>query len=79
MRKSIFKTLLVVVIASNLMTACSSKRSVRKSEIEANKTQTELNERKIEIMDDYEKCVKKSDTDAETAKCEALLKGAQGL
>ena len=79
MSKSVFKTLLVVVIACNLMTACSAKRRAYKSETEANKTQTKLNERKMEIVDDYEKCVKKSDTDAELAKCEALLKGAQGL
>ena len=79
MSKSVFKTLIILVVASSLMTACSSKRSVRKSEIEANKTQTELNERKMEIVDDYEKCVKKSDTDAELAKCEAMLKGGQGL
>ena len=79
MNNSVFKTLLVVVVACSLMTACSSKRSVRKSEIEANKTQAELSERKMEIVDDYEKCVKKSDTDADLAKCEAMLKGAQGL
>ena len=39
----------------------------------------ELNERKMEIVNDYEKCVNKSETAEGLAKCEALLKGAEGL
>ena len=62
------------------MTACgSAERSGHRSQAEANKSQTELNERKMEIANDYEKCVNKSETAEELAKCEALLKGAQGL
>ena len=45
----------------------------------AAKSQIELNERKMEIVDNYEKCVEKSTTDEEQAKCEAMLKAAQGL
>ena len=77
---SVFKTLCSAVIAGSLLVACSSaERRAYKSQTEANKSQTELNERKMKIVDDYEKCVKKSDTGDELAKCEALLKGAQGL
>jgi hypothetical protein len=77
---SVFKTLCIAIIASSMITACSSaEKRAYKSQAEANKSQTELNERKMKIVDDYEKCVKKSDTAVELAKCEALLKGAQGL
>jgi hypothetical protein len=33
----------------------------------------------MEIVDDYEKCIDKSGSDEERAKCEAKLKGAPGL
>ena len=76
---SVFKTLCIAIIASSLVAACSAERRAHKSQTEVNKSQTELNERKMEIVDDYEKCVKKSDTTEELAKCEGMLKGAQGL
>ena len=77
---SIFRTLCIAIIVSGLLTACSSaeKRAYR-SQADTNKSQTELNERKMKIVDDYEKCVNKSKTSEELAKCEALLKGAEGL
>jgi len=77
---SVFKTLFVAVIAGSLLAACSSaERRAYRSQEDANKSQVELNERKLEIVDDYEKCVEKSSGEAELAKCEAKLKGAQGL
>ncbi|MDH3971187.1 MAG: hypothetical protein OEU63_03330 [Gammaproteobacteria bacterium] len=33
----------------------------------------------MEIVDEYEKCIGKSDSDESRAKCESRLKGAQGL
>jgi hypothetical protein len=77
---SILKTFCIVIIVSGLVTACgSAERSAYRSQADANKSQTELNERKIEIVNDYEKCVKKSETAEGLAKCEALLKAAEGL
>ena len=77
---SILKTFCIAIIVSSLVTACgSAERSAHRSQADANKSQTELNERKMEIVNDYEKCVNKSETAEELAKCEALLKGAQGL
>jgi hypothetical protein len=77
---SIFRTLFIAIIATSLMAACSSaERRAYRSQAEANESQVELNERKMEIVDDYEKCIKKSDNEEGRAKCEALLKGAQGL
>ncbi len=77
---SVFKILFVAVIVVSLMTACSSaeKRAYR-SQTESNQSQTELNERKMKIVDNYEKCIEKSSSEEDRAKCEALLKGAQGL
>jgi len=77
---SFFKTLCIAIIVSSLVTACASaERRAYKSQAEANESQAELNKRKIEIVDDYEKCVKKSETAEDLAKCEALLKAAEGL
>ena len=77
---SIFKTLFIAVITSALLVACSSsERRANRSQVDANKSQVELNERKMEIVDDYEKCIDKSGSDEDRSKCEARLKGAQGL
>ncbi len=77
---SAFKTLFIAVIAGTLLAACSSaERRAHRSQVDANKSQVELNERKMEIVDDYEKCIDKSSSDEDRAKCEAKLKGAQGL
>jgi len=77
---SVLKTLFFVIITTSLVTACSSaERRAHRSQADANKSQVELNDRKMEIVDDYEKCIGKSSSDEERAKCEAKLKGAQGL
>ena len=77
---SVFKTLFIAVVASALLAACSSsERRANRSQADANKSQVELNERKMEIVDGYEKCIDKSSSDEDRAKCEARLKGAQGL
>jgi len=77
---SAFKVLIIAVIAASLFTACSrAEKKAYRSQTDANKSQVEMNERKMEIVDDYEKCIDKSDSDDDRAKCEAKLKGAQGL
>jgi outer membrane biogenesis lipoprotein LolB len=77
---SVFKSLFIALIASALLAACSSsERRANRSQVDANKSQVELNERKMKIVDEYEKCIGKSDSDEALAKCEAKLKGAQGL
>jgi hypothetical protein len=72
---SAFKIIYITVIASLLMVlaGCTS------AENKAHKSQTEMNERKMEIAENYEKCIQKSTTEEEQAKCEALLKGAEAL
>jgi hypothetical protein len=80
MSMPVLKTLFLAVLISTLVAACgSAERRSHKSQTTTNKSQTELNERKIKIVDEYEKCVNKSSDEADLAKCEALLKGAQGL
>ena len=77
---TVLKSLLIALIAVSLFTACNrAEKRAYKSQTEANKSQVEMNERKMEIVDEYEKCVGKSDSDEARAKCEAKLKGAQGL
>ncbi len=77
---SILKTLFIAVLAVSLFTACSrAEKKAYKSQVKANESQVELNERKMEIVEDYEECVKDSGSDEGLAKCEALLKGAEGL
>jgi hypothetical protein len=80
MSMSVLKSLVIATIAVSLVTACSSaERRAHRSQVDANKSQVELNDRKMEIVDDYEKCIDKSSSDEDRAKCEAKLKGAQGL
>ena len=80
MSMSVLKPLVIAIIATSLVTACSSaERRAYRSQADANKSQVELNDRKMEIVDDYEKCINKSSSDDDRAKCEAKLKGAQGL
>ena len=80
MSMSVLKPLVIAIIATSLVTACSSaERRAYRSQSDANKSQVELNDRKMEIVDDYEKCINKSSSDDDRAKCEAKLKGAQGL
>ena len=75
MSVSIFKAVSLAIVTSSLvlLSGCSSPQE------KAAKSQIELNERKMEIVDNYEKCVEKSTTDEEQAKCEAMLKAAQCL
>ena len=51
---SILKTLFLAMIVSTLLAACSSaERRAYSSHADANKSQVELNERKMKIVDDY--------------------------
>jgi hypothetical protein len=77
---SVLKNLFLAVIISAMLAACSSaERRASRSQVSVNKSQTELNERKMKIVDEYEKCVDKSSGEEELAKCDAKLKGAEGL
>ncbi|RKZ97872.1 MAG: hypothetical protein DRQ46_03760 [Gammaproteobacteria bacterium] len=75
MSTSAFKTMSIIFIASSFMVlvGCTS------SEEKAYNSQTDLNERKMEIADDYEKCIKESTTEEEQSRCKALLEGAKAL
>jgi len=76
----VLKAFCLAVIIGTMVAACSSaERRASRSEASVNKSQTELNERKMKIVDEYEKCVDKSSGEEELAKCEAKLKAAQGL
>jgi uncharacterized protein YcfL len=76
----VLKTFCLAVLISILVAACSSaERRASRSQVSVNKSQTELNERKMKIVDEYEKCVEKSSGEEELARCEAKLKGAEGL
>lgn len=67
------KHLLLVVIIGTLMAACSS------AEKDAYRSQAKVNERKIEISKEYEKCINKSSDEAGREKCEAILKAGEAL
>jgi len=75
MNISTFKALAIAVIVSNFvfLAGCSSP------EKKAAKSQVEINERKMEIVDRYEACIKKAETAEEQATCEQQLKAAEGL
>ena len=76
----VFKAVFTAIVVGTLLVGCSSaERRAQRSEVDVNKSQVELNERKLEIVDDYEKCIDKSGSDEDRAKCEAKLKAADGL
>jgi hypothetical protein len=80
MKMSVLKPLVIAIIATSLVTACSSaERRAYRSQTDANKSQVEMNDRKMDLVNDYEKCIDKSSSDEGRDKCEAKLKGAQGL
>ena len=63
----------VFVISFIALAGCTSAQ-----EKELN-SETEINDRKMEIAKNYEKCIQKSTTEEEQSKCEAMLKGAEAL
>ena len=75
MNTSLFKIMSIVITAGSflIMAGCTS------SEEKAYNSQAEMNERKMEIADNYEKCIKESTTEEEQSKCKALLEGAKAL
>lgn len=75
MNRSTFKAMSILITAGSFMILAGCTSAENKSY----KSQTELNERKMKIVDNYEKCIQKSTTEEEQAKCEAMLKGAEGL
>jgi len=56
-----------------MLSGCSSP------EKKAAKSQVAINERKMDIVDRYEACIKKAETPEEQATCEQQLKAAEGL
>lgn len=70
-----FKTVSIIVTVSSFifLAACSSP------ETKAHKSQVEINDRKMDIVDRYEACIKKAETAEEQATCEQQLKAAEGL
>ena len=77
---TVFKAVFTAMVVGTLLAGCSSaQRRAQRSQTDVNKSQVELNERKLEIVDDYEKCIDKSGSDEDRAKCEAKLKAADGL
>ena len=64
----------LVVFAAGMILACSS------AEKKAHKSQTAVNEERLELIDEYKECVEKADKDKEKeAECEHYLKAAEAL
>lgn len=75
MNISTFKTMGILITAASfiILAGCTS------AENKNYKSQTDLNDRKMELANKYEACVQKSTSEEEQAKCEAMLKGAEAL
>lgn len=75
MNVTTFKALFIAATISSFvfLAGCSSP------EKKAAKSQVEINERKMEIVDRYEACIKKAETAEDQATCEQQLKAAEGL
>jgi hypothetical protein len=66
--------IVLVVFAAGMILACSS------AEKKAYKSQTAVNEERIELTDKYQECMKKAgDDQAKQAQCEQYLKAAEAL
>jgi hypothetical protein len=64
----------LVVIVAGMISACSS------AERRNTKSQTKINNEKIKLSEEYQKCMKKTDGDKDKeAECEKYLKAAEAL
>jgi hypothetical protein len=64
----------LVVIVAGMMIACGS------AERKANKSQAEINKKRIKLSEEYQKCMKKAEGDKDKeAGCEQYLKAAEAL
>lgn len=69
----LLKILLVVIAAGTIM-ACQNAQD------RAAKSQEEVNRERLELVDKYQKCIKKAEKDKEKeAECEQYLKAAEAL
>ena len=69
----LLKILLVVIVAGTIM-ACQSAQD------KAAKSQEAVNRERLELVDKYQKCIKKAEKDKEKeAECEQYLKAAEAL
>ena len=69
-----FMRILLVIFVAVAIFACSS------SQDKANKSQQKVNEERLELIDKYQKCMKKAEGDKEKeAECEKHLKAAEAL
>jgi hypothetical protein len=67
------KILLIVFVAGTIM-ACQS------SQDKASKSEEAVNRERLELVDKYQKCIKKAENDKEKeAECEQYLKAADAL
>jgi hypothetical protein len=66
--------IILVVFAAGMTLACSS------AEKKAHKSQTAVNEERLELIDEYKECVEDAgDDQAKQAQCEQYLKAAEAL
>ena len=69
-----FMRIFLVVIVAVAIFACSSAQD------KAYKSQQKVSEERLELIDKYQKCMKKADTDKEKeAQCEQYIKAADAL
>ena len=69
-----FMRIFLVVIVAVAIFACSS------SQDKANKAQQNVSEERLELIDKYQKCIKKAEGDKDKeAACEQYLKMAEAL
>ena len=77
-----YKTITVILVASIfiMLAGCSSaERRSAKAATKTYKSQTELNERKMKLVNQYQDCIKKSTTPEESESCDSYLRAAEGL
>lgn len=72
---------LVALAILFLVSGCgSAKRKANKSQAKVNVTIEEVNEKRLEMIEEYEKCIKKAGNDAAAAeRCDSYLKAAEAL
>lgn len=64
-----------------LVSGCGgAKRKANKSQAKVNETIEEINEKRLDMIEEYEKCIKKAGSDATAAEqCDSYLKAAEAL
>jgi len=78
----LFKTVTIIMVALTFITlaSCSSaERRSSRAQIKAYDSQSELNKRKMKLVDQYQACIKKSKTAEESEDCDSYLRAAEGL